>query len=57
MKSRLKFSRCKCGQEASPEVVSRATLQLSMGVVLQLLFYDTTSTGPCGHRLFRDRVC
>lgn len=50
------WSRCKCGQEASPEVVSRATLQLSMGVVLQLLFYDTTSTGPCGHRLFRDRT-
>ena len=27
-----------------------------MGIVLQLLFYDSTSLGPCGHRLFGDRV-
>ena len=52
----MKYSRCRCGHEASPEVVSNATLHLSMGVVLQLLFYDSTSLGPCGHRLFGDRV-
>ena len=49
-------SRCKCGQETSPEVVSQSTLFLSMGVVLQLFFYDTCSKGPCGHSLFFDRV-
>ena len=43
-------------QETSPEVVSQSTLFLSMGVVLQLFFYDTCSKGPCGHSLFFDRV-
>ncbi len=56
MNDLVNHSRCKCGHESSPEVVSGATLRLSMGVVLQLLFYDTTSLGPCGHRLFGDRV-
>ena len=50
-------SRCKCGQETLPEVVSNEVLFLSVGVVLQLIFYDTDSKGPCGHSLFHDRVC
>ena len=49
-------SRCKCGQETTPEVLGQASLYLSMGVVLQLLFYDDFSKAPCGHNLFRDRV-
>lgn len=52
----MNCSRCKCGHETSPEVVSNSTLHISMGIVLQLLFYDSTSLGPCGHRLFGDRV-
>ena len=51
MNDPVNHSRCKCGHESSPEVVSGATLRLSMGVVLQLLFYDTTSLGPCGDRV------
>ncbi|KAK8800903.1 hypothetical protein WA588_001734, partial [Blastocystis sp. NMH] len=50
------WSRCSCGQETSPEVMSKASLRLSMGVVLQLLFYEDVSTGPCGHKLFRNRT-
>ena len=53
---RSENSRCSCGQETSPEVMSKASLRLSMGVVLQLLFYEDVSTGPCGHKLFRNRV-
>ena len=37
-------------------MLSQSTLYLSMGVVLQLLFYDSCSKAPCGHNLFRDRV-
>ena len=37
-------------------MVSNEVLFLSVGVVLQLIFYDTDSKGPCGHSLFHDRV-
>ena len=49
-------SRCKCGQETTPEVLGQSSQYLSMGVVLQLLFYDDLSKAPSGHNLFRDRV-